>query len=77
DIKNLNMDGDCDKEIGSNEIPDIVLVKKKYNRSKKRIWKLKHIEKETEMDVDGEKREKNNRKNKKGKDLDDAEEVRR
>jgi len=31
----------------ASSIPDIILVKKKYKRGK-RIWKLKHLEKETE-----------------------------
>lgn len=65
DVSNINMNNDLDDNIGNSQTPDIVLVKKKYNRSKKRIWKLKHINKDNEdveMDTKGKKDKGNSNK---------------
>jgi len=47
---------------GSEKIPDIILVKKKYVRSKnkKRVWKLKHMDKEVDVEMINPKRNNKN-----------------
>jgi hypothetical protein len=54
DVKNLNINEELQGVVNSSEnIPDIILVKKKFVRNesgaKKRIWKLKHLDKDVEM----------------------------
>jgi len=45
----------------SDNIPDVVLVKKKYNRAKgkKRVWKLKHLDKDADMNPQNSKNQNN------------------
>ncbi len=52
DLTSLIMNHDLEDNMTDNaNIPDFVLVKKKYKRNsnKKRIWKLKHLDKDVEM----------------------------
>ena len=59
------MNNDLEDNIRDSQIPDIVLVKKKYNRSKgKRIWKLKHINKDDDVEMKDSKGKKDKANNK-------------
>lgn len=52
DLTSLIMNHDLEDILSENvNIPDYVLVKKKYKRSanRKRVWKLKHLDKDVEM----------------------------
>jgi nonsense-mediated mRNA decay protein 3 len=58
----MNINDNLSDILGKNDkIPDIVLVKKKYNRAKKRIWKLAHMDKDVEMKTNtGKNKDKDN-----------------
>ena len=51
DLTSINLNNDLDDIVSNADaIPDIILVKKKYVRSDgKRIWKLKHLDKEVDI----------------------------
>ena len=54
DVRKVNTNDYVDELMSRAEnIPDVILVRKKYNRGKgkKRIWKLDHMEKDTDMKV--------------------------
>jgi nonsense-mediated mRNA decay protein 3 len=52
DISSINMNNELDGIVKDTEnIPDIILVKKKYAKKSKRIWKLKHMDIEKEEAV--------------------------
>ena len=51
DLTSLNLNGEIENEKALANAPDVILVKKIYpdrKKNKKRIWKLKHLEKEEE-----------------------------
>jgi nonsense-mediated mRNA decay protein 3 len=55
DLNSLNPNMELDDIlVKADSIPDVILVKKKYNRGNvKRNWKLKHLNKETDVDMTG------------------------
>ena len=55
DLTSLNPNMELDDiMVKADSIPDIILVKKKYNRENtKRNWKLKHLNKETDVEMGG------------------------
>lgn len=57
DLTSLNPNEELDGIMGNaDSIPDIILVKKKYNReATKRHWKLKHLNKEVDVEMNGKK----------------------
>lgn len=55
DLTSLNPNMELDDiMVKADSIPDVILVKKKYNRENtKRSWKLKHLNKETDVEMTG------------------------
>jgi len=55
DLTSLNPNEELDGLMGKRDtIPDVILVKKKYNReTTKRHWKLKHLKKEDDVEMNG------------------------
>jgi len=64
DLTSLNANEDIDSILEkSGNFPDIVLVRKKYVRKHKRIWKLKHMEKDLDMMEESKKKQQYREKN--------------
>jgi len=73
DLTSLNANCDIDSILEkSGNFPDVILVRKKYARKHKRIFKLKHMEKDFDM-MESKKKQEDNERNY-AKFLDDIEE---